>query len=931
MDGTSADCNANGVPDECDLADGTSSDYDADGIPDECEGGVVGTDYATIAEALLDAPDGGVIIVPSGTWTTPFTLDRAVTIIAPDGPEATILSNSGAPRTIVTAHAAPAGAALIGFTITNGVGISGQVGGGLDAIDSYLRLENCVLRGNFGTDGGGARFQGGAPEIVDCVFEANLSGGSGGGLRLVESDATVDRCTFVANEASAGFGLAVACTDGSVSFVEIDASQHAGQAVSLTDTDGSGSAALTSSTIRDNLEQGIAIASDVDSYAFIANTRICGNTVAPIAGPYTDGGGNVLLVDRCPDLVVPDEADTIQMAIDAALPGDRIAVRPGTYDEPGLAFGGRDLEIVALPGDDLPIIVGPVLAIGGEPATALLRGFDLRDGTGRSDLPGREGTVVGGNLILDNSSLVVQGCRIQFGLAELGGGLFIRGGEASLVDCYLTANRAMDEGGGVFVDGTTPTSLSMTNCIVAGNHIQIAAHTRGGGVRIAGADGVVTIEGVSICSNDRENLAGEVIELGSNSICLAVDCDGNGVEDAADIGDLGRPDCNTNLVPDDCDIAAGLEGDCDGNGLPDECELADGASDLDQDGVLDACQDQLVFNVPGVFPTLGDAIDAATDGSRIQLAAGSYVGPFDLGTKNLEIIGDPADPTSTTLETPGLNATVLRIAGGQDATTIIAGVTIENGVADTPDPGTPSLLVGGGVFIHASSPVLEDCIIGTNTAARGGGVFLRDSEAVLRRVVVEGNSADAGGGGIWWLGGVVTMDNCTIRDNTTSGNGGGVRAEAGGGVISGGSITGNLAADGGRGGGLWWRGSLQPLLVAGADISANLAQSEGGGVFSASNYPGIHVDGLIACENVPNQVAGPYTIEIGSLNEVCRCGDINGDGVVDGIDIGLYLAAGGSGGDGCPPLQGCPADVNFDGQISGADIGKLLGDWGLCQ
>ncbi|MHC4947641.1 MAG: S8 family serine peptidase [Planctomycetota bacterium] len=35
--GTSADCNGNAVPDECDIASGTSVDCDADGVPDECE------------------------------------------------------------------------------------------------------------------------------------------------------------------------------------------------------------------------------------------------------------------------------------------------------------------------------------------------------------------------------------------------------------------------------------------------------------------------------------------------------------------------------------------------------------------------------------------------------------------------------------------------------------------------------------------------------------------------------------------------------------------------------------------------------------------------------------------------------------------------------------------------------------------------------
>ncbi len=35
-DSASSDCNANGTPDECDVADGTSRDCNADGVPDEC-------------------------------------------------------------------------------------------------------------------------------------------------------------------------------------------------------------------------------------------------------------------------------------------------------------------------------------------------------------------------------------------------------------------------------------------------------------------------------------------------------------------------------------------------------------------------------------------------------------------------------------------------------------------------------------------------------------------------------------------------------------------------------------------------------------------------------------------------------------------------------------------------------------------------------
>ena len=49
-------------------------------------------------------------------------------------------------------------------------------------------------------------------------------------------------------------------------------------------------------------------------------------------------------------------------------------------------------------------------------------------------------------------------------------------------------------------------------------------------------------------------------------------------------------------------------------------------------------------------------------------------------------------------------------------------------------------------------------------------------------------------------------------------------------------------------------------------------------------------------------------------------GDLNGDGIVDGGDLGLLLAAWNTG----------DADLNGDGNTDGADIGLLLSYWGDC-
>lgn len=49
-------------------------------------------------------------------------------------------------------------------------------------------------------------------------------------------------------------------------------------------------------------------------------------------------------------------------------------------------------------------------------------------------------------------------------------------------------------------------------------------------------------------------------------------------------------------------------------------------------------------------------------------------------------------------------------------------------------------------------------------------------------------------------------------------------------------------------------------------------------------------------------------------------GDVNGDGLVNGVDLALVLGSWG-------PCAGCPADINSDGIVSGLDLAIVLGSW----
>lgn len=55
----------------------------------------------------------------------------------------------------------------------------------------------------------------------------------------------------------------------------------------------------------------------------------------------------------------------------------------------------------------------------------------------------------------------------------------------------------------------------------------------------------------------------------------------------------------------------------------------------------------------------------------------------------------------------------------------------------------------------------------------------------------------------------------------------------------------------------------------------------------------------------------------------CTCpADLNGDGIVDGGDLGLLIGDWGA--------AGGPADLNGDGIVDGADLGLMIGAWGPC-
>ena len=153
---------------------------------------------------------------------------------------------------------------------------------------------------------------------------------------------------------------------------------------------------------------------------------------------------------------VPEDAQTITEAVARAAIGDRIVIGPGIWRE-RIELDGRGLTIEGAGGADRTILDGggtggPVVRIVDDVAgKTILRGLTL---TGGSGAPSQyaPGITVGGGLVIQASSPLIERCRIMANRVRgEGGGVWASGGSRPrFVSCRFSANHA-ERGGAVYL------------------------------------------------------------------------------------------------------------------------------------------------------------------------------------------------------------------------------------------------------------------------------------------------------------------------------------------------------------------------------------------------------------------------------------------------------------------------------------------------
>ncbi len=197
-------------------------------------------------------------------------------------------------------------------------------------------------------------------------------------------------------------------------------------------------------------------------------------------------------------------------------------------------------------------------------------------------------------------------------------------------------------------------------------------------------------------------------------------------------------------------------------------------------------QAQTVFNVPSSsFSTIQAAVNAASNGDTIVVAAGTYFENINISNKSITLQG--AGIGQSILDGGGIGS-VLKVTDA--ASFDLDGFTIQNGLGDiwyAGSPTGPGWSSGGGVYAigSTSSPstpsyiTIKHCHFDSNSAFDGGGIWafngvfltVEDSLFTNNSTVIAPGAIASGAPAIRGLQNLtLTIRRCEFAQNTLDGN-----------------------------------------------------------------------------------------------------------------------------------------------------------------
>jgi len=301
------------------------------------------------------------------------------------------------------------------------------------------------------------------------------------------------------------------------------------------------------------------------------------------------------------------------------------------------------------------------------------------------------------------------------------------------------------------------------------------------------SDPDVNPDAAEICDDIDNDCDDDIDEDPTDGTTWFLDDDGDGYGDVDSEAVDCEPPADSVAVGGDCD-------DTDPDINPDAEEVCD-AVDNDCDGSDDAG-----LMVPDEHATIQEALDQATDGDLICVAAGTYTETLDFGGVDAEIMG--AEGSANTVIDGGGSGPVVSATSDEDAA--LTGVTVTGGEASK----------GAGLYVDEANLTLSDVIVSGNSCVeslcQGTGVYVRYGTLTADGSLVTDNHGDTSNG--YGAGLAVLASTATLTDSEVSGN--------------------TLTSDSLAYGGAVYAGTSSELTLDHVEVSGNGVESTGSSAYA---------------------------------------------------------------------------------------------------